>query len=94
MTLTEIFQQARTLTVHERKELVKLLVDTLDALQPMQSDSPSEADTGLKTGAEIVALLEHMPPVDLVDPDITDPVAWVQAQRHKETDRLQPYWEG
>jgi hypothetical protein len=30
MTIAEIMQQARTLSVQERKELVKLLVDTLD----------------------------------------------------------------
>ena len=30
MTLTEILQQAKTLSGQERKELVKLLVDSLD----------------------------------------------------------------
>jgi hypothetical protein len=30
MTIAEILQQAKTLSVHERKELVKLLVDSLD----------------------------------------------------------------
>lgn len=30
MTIAEILQQAKTLSVHERKELVKLLVDLLD----------------------------------------------------------------
>jgi hypothetical protein len=30
MTIAEILQQAKTLSVQERKELVKLLVDSLD----------------------------------------------------------------
>ena len=30
MTIAEIIQQAKTLSVQERKELVKLLVDSLD----------------------------------------------------------------
>ena len=30
MTITEILQQAKTLSVQDRKELVKLLIDTLE----------------------------------------------------------------
>jgi hypothetical protein len=46
------------------------------------------------TGAEIAAMLEQMEPIELVDPEITDPVEWVQAQRRKDASRLKPYWEG
>jgi len=34
MTVAEIMEQARTLSVQERKELVKQLVDTLDVPEP------------------------------------------------------------
>lgn len=34
MTVAEVLQQAQRLSVTERKELVKLLVDTLDAPKP------------------------------------------------------------
>ena len=36
-----------------------------------------------KTGAEIAAMLAQMPPIEFVDPEITDPVEWVQTQRRK-----------
>jgi hypothetical protein len=34
MTVAEILEQAKTLSVQERKELVKLLVDSLDIAEP------------------------------------------------------------
>ena len=34
MTMLEILEQAKGLTIHERKTLVKLLIDTLDAPDP------------------------------------------------------------
>jgi hypothetical protein len=77
MTIAEIFDQAKTLNPQERKELVKLLVDTLDA-----NEMPSQA----KTGAEIVTLLQSMKPIEFVDSNIEDPVAWLKAQRQKRTD--------
>ncbi len=51
------------------------------------------ASARLKTGAEIVAMLMTMDPEPLVDPEITDPVEWVKAQRRKEAERLNSYWE-
>ena len=44
MTMAEILQQAKTLSVQERKELVKLLVDTLDVSEavPRQQRRLSE----------------------------------------------------
>jgi hypothetical protein len=74
MTITEIFNQAKTLSGEERKELAKLLIDTLSLDQ-----SPSQA----KTGAEIVAFLKTIPPIELVDDEIEDSVEWVKTQRRK-----------
>jgi hypothetical protein len=74
MTITEIFNQAKTLSREERKELAKLLIDTFDFEQ-----SASQA----KTGAEIVAFLNTIPPIELVDDEIEDPVEWVKTQRRK-----------
>lgn len=74
MTITEIFDQAKALNPEERKELAKLLIDTLDI-----SATASRA----KTGAEIVAMLQSMEPIEFVDSHIEDPVDWVKAQRQK-----------
>jgi len=65
MTIAEILQQAKTLNLGERKELVKLLIDTFDTDEPI--DQP-------KTGAEIVAMLQAVEPIEFVDPQLEDPV--------------------
>ena len=85
MTIAEILQQAKTLNLRERKELVKLLIDTFDTDEPI--DQP-------KTGAEIVAMLQAMEPIEFVDPQLEDPVKWVKAQRHKRANQLKPYRDG
>ena len=85
MTIAEILQQAKTLNLRERKELVKLLIDTFDTDEPI--DQP-------KTGAEIVAMLQAMEPIEFVDPQIEDSVEWVKAQRRKRVDQLKPYQDG
>ena len=82
MTIREIFAQAKELNPQERKELAKLLIDTLDA-----DESPGKA----KTGAEIVALLQSMNPIEFVDSEIEDPVEWLKHQRQKRKDSLKPY---
>lgn len=66
---------------------MKLLVDTLEFPKINRSARP-------KTGAQIAALLNQMSPIEFVDPEIDDPVEWVNAQRRKEVNRLAPYWKG
>ncbi|MBL8132775.1 MAG: hypothetical protein JNL42_13020 [Anaerolineae bacterium] len=79
MTVAEILHQAKALSVEERKELAKLLIDTLDSdVENRQSG----------TGADIVAMLRAIDPIEFVDPHLDDPVEWVKAQRRKRADRL------
>ena len=82
MTVAEILEQAKTLSSHKRKELAKLLIDTLDSDETIHK---------AKTGAEIVAMLNDMGPIEFVDSSIEDPVEWVKAQRQKRTEQLQSY---
>ena len=42
------------------------------------------------SGAEIAARLEQSEPIAFIDPEITDRVEWVAAQRRKESGRLSP----
>ena len=81
MTLTEILEQAKKLSPQERKELSKLLMEMQDAPTTPQP----------KTGAEIVAMLETMEPIEFVDEDIQDPVEWVEAQRRAVSEGLLDY---
>jgi hypothetical protein len=85
MTVAEILEQAKALSAEERKELAKLLIDTLDT---------GETVSHAKTGAEIVAMLETIDPIEFVDPQIEDPVEWVKAQRQKRAEKLKPYRDG
>lgn len=82
MTITELLAQAKSLSPQDRKELAKLLIDTLDV---------SETDSRPKTGAQIVEMLQAIEPIEFVDSHIEDPVEWVNTQRRKRADKLQPY---
>jgi len=85
MTVAELLSQAKTLSPQERKELAKLLIDTLDS---------SQSSTQAKTGAEIVALLQTMEPIAFVAPHLDDPVEWVKTQRRKRAETLAADWDG
>jgi hypothetical protein len=85
MTITQILDQAKALSTQERKELAKLLIDTLDNGEPVKQP---------KTGAEIVAMLQAMDPIEFVDAHLEDPVEWVTAQRRKRVDKLQADQDG
>lgn len=68
----DILEQAKQLSPVERQQLAYQLLNITDDISPQ------------KTGADIVALLEAMDePIELVDSHLTDPVAWVKAQRNK-----------
>lgn len=67
MTIAEILDQAKTLSRQERKELAKLLIDTLYTNEPALLP---------KTGGEVLALLNAMEPIEFVDATIEDPVEW------------------
>jgi len=71
MTVAEVFDQVKALSAQERKELAKL-IDMLDIGEPAVQ---------AKTGAEIVAMLQTMEPIEFVDPHIEDPVEWVKHMR-------------
>jgi hypothetical protein len=78
IAIADILDQAKALSPQERKELAKLLIDTLNTDEPTAQP---------KTGAEIVAMLEAMEPIEFVDPEIEDPVEWVKPLRRKQHQR-------
>ena len=86
MTVLEIMKLAQALSPQERKELVKLLVDSLEVGKPRSNESEEHWRQSLNR------LLDELGPIDLVDGEIEDPVEWVKTQQRKEANRLQPYW--
>lgn len=86
MTISDILEQVKQLTPNEQDILVQQILD-------LQEHHPQNMTRKAKTGSELVALLKSFGPIELVDPEIEDPVEWVKAQRQKEADRLKPYWD-
>jgi len=87
MTVLEIMKQAQELSLQERKELAKLLIDSLEVGEPRLNES------GEHWGQSLNRLLDELGPIDFVDAEVEDPVAWVKIQRQKEADRLKTYWD-
>ncbi|HRF96205.1 MAG TPA: hypothetical protein PLZ51_13460 [Aggregatilineales bacterium] len=86
MTVMDILEQVKQLKLDELEELTEQILD----LRIHRKQQAHKA----KTGAELVVMLKKMGPIELVDPEIEDPVEWLEAQRQKEADRLKPYWDG
>ena len=74
-TIDELYAQVNALPPDQRATLIaRLLHDT----------TPDDAsDNQLSWGQNLVRLIESMPPIQLIDDHIDDPVAWVNAQRAK-----------
>ena len=87
MTVAEIIEQAKTLSVQERKELAKLLIDTLDLPPEQQSDEPEE-----HWGKSLNQLLDAIGPIEMLYPEIEDPVEWVEHLRAEQRRRRLGDW--
>jgi hypothetical protein len=85
VSLDEVLALALKLAPKQRLQLIEQVASSVEReIEPV-----SQA----KTGAEIVAMLETIDPIEFVDADIEDPVEWVKAQRRKRENQLQPYWD-
>jgi hypothetical protein len=85
MTLADILDQAKALSVQERKELLKLLIDTLDAGEA--APVPEE-----HWGKSLNKLLDEIGPIELLYPEIEDPVEWVKHLRAEQRRRRLGDW--
>ena len=88
--LEEALALALKLAPKERLQLVERVVSSVER----EFDKPSVEQPTEHWGKALNQLLDELGPIDLVDPEIEDPVEWVKAQRQKEADRLKSYWEG
>ncbi len=79
MTIAEILDQAKALSHQERKELAKLLIDTLEVSPKPPSDEPEA-----HWGKHLLHLLEEIGPIEFIHPEIEDPVEWVKQLRREE----------
>ena len=86
MTVQEILEQAKALSAEERKELVKLLVDTLDE-PAAPADEPTE-----HWGKNLLRLLDEIGPIEMIHPEIEDPVEWVKQIRKEQRQKRLGDW--
>ncbi|MBN1564897.1 MAG: hypothetical protein JXA10_13705 [Anaerolineae bacterium] len=90
MTLAEILEQAQALSVSERKELAKMLIDSL-SVEELRSPAITTGGVAEHWGQSLNHLLDEIGPIEFVDAHLEDPVAWVKEQRRKEAAQLDPY---
>lgn len=76
MTVSEIMQQAQSLSPQERKELVKLLVDSLEVTAPVGMGKH------VHWGENLVQLLDELDMSEWKEMDFDDPVSWVKENRY------------
>ena len=79
MTISEILQQAKLLSVEERKELAKQLIDMMDA--PQQSEDKVSNE---HWGQSLNRLLDEVGTIEMKYPEIEDPVEWVKHLRSEQ----------
>jgi hypothetical protein len=87
MSVAEILEQVKALSLAERKELAKGVIDLLDAPQ-----APAADESGEHWGKNLLRLLDEVGPIELVHPEIEDPVEWVKTIRREERQRRLGDW--
>lgn len=84
MTVAEILEQVKALSPQEYEELLA----QLPVLH--RDDVPDEA--GEHWGKNLIRLLDEIGPIEMVHPEIEDPVEWVKTIRREERQRRLGDW--
>lgn len=87
MTVSEILEQVKTLSPQERKELAKLLIDMMDVPDEVPVDAPKE-----HWGKNLLRLLDEIGTIEMVHPEIEDPVEWVKQLRKEQRQKRLGDW--
>lgn len=77
--IADILEQVKKLSHQQRKELTKQMIDLLDNSQPTAFPPQQQ-----HWGHALNQLLDEIGPIDLIMPEIEDPVEWVKALREQE----------
>jgi len=87
MSVAEILEQVKALSVAERKEVAKAVIDLLDAPQEKRENVLDE-----HWGRNLVRLLDEIGPIELIHPEIEDAVEWVKTTRREARQRRLGDW--
>lgn len=88
MTISDILEQAKELSPQERRELVKLLIDLLDAPSDQPDESPSP-----HWGQRLLRLLDEIGTVEMLYPEIDNPTEWVMRLRAEQRQMRLGDWD-
>ena len=88
MTINEILEQVKKLNQQDREELARRLLDMGDA----SSDREQTAEDEEHWGKNLIRLMEEIGPIDLIYPEIEDPVEWVKHLRAEQRRRRLGDW--
>jgi hypothetical protein len=81
-TIEEVLALALRLEHRERLQLIERIASSVE--QELDADVSSEALSETEHwGKSLNKLLDEFGPIELVDPEIEDPVEWVKHQRAK-----------
>ena len=87
MIINQILEQVKTLSLQERKELAKLLIDMLDAPPPVEAATVEE-----HWGKSLNQLMDELGPIEMKYPEIEDSVEWVKHLRAEQRHRRLGDW--
>ena len=87
MTITEILEQAKTLTQVERDQLIEALRTLQGTSQSQEAGEPVE-----HWGKSLNQLLDEIGPIEMKYPEIEDPVEWVKQIRRDEREQRLGDW--
>ena len=87
ITINEILEQVKTLTPQQRRDLTKMLIDMLDDPQQPPAAAPEEY-----WGKALNRLMDEIGPIEMLYPEIEDPVEWVKYLRAEQRRRRLGDW--
>ncbi len=87
MTVAEVLEQVKKLSVEERKELAKRLIDIID-----EPPTPPDSEPTEHWGKALNQLLDEIGPIEMLYPEIEDPVEWVEHLRKEKRRRRLGDW--
>ena len=88
--LEELLSLALRLSASDRLKLVERVVTSVERELEVVPSSAAQAE--VHWGQALNQLLDEVEPIELVDPEIEDPVEWVKAQREKQRQQRLGDW--
>jgi hypothetical protein len=87
-SLEEALALALRLAPKERLQLIEQVASSVE--RDLETVPSTEEQPDEHWGKSLNRLMDEIGPIEMVYPEIEDPVEWVKAQRQKRRDKLRP----